>query len=153
MHRIYHLAVILVSFVGLSGCGSGEGDYPVAIVTGKVLCESKPVANALVYFQPIKPPSAAKDSSSLLGKMGIGLTAEDGTYKISTYGEADGAVVGMHRIRVLRPENPNFKCSCEINPTKTLLEVTVKEGQKNEFDIQLPPGSGAAQPYVDPDAE
>ncbi|MCY2973956.1 MAG: hypothetical protein NTW52_04720 [Planctomycetota bacterium] len=151
MLRSDGLVVILTLLVVISGCSSGESDYPVAVVTGKVLCDNKPVANALVYFQPMKPPSAAKDSSSLLGKMGIGLTAEDGTYKISTYGEADGAVLGMHRIRVLRPENPNFKCSCEINPTKTLLEVTVSEGQKNEFDIQLPPGTGAAQPQVDPD--
>jgi hypothetical protein len=152
MRKSCYFIGTLALLIGASGCGSESGDYPVAAVTGKVLCDGKPVAKALVYFQPMKPTTAAKDSSSLLGKMGIGLTAEDGTYKISTYGDADGAVLGMHRVRVVRPENPDFKCSCEINSNKTHLEVTVNEGQKNEFDIQLPPGNGIVQPAVDPDA-
>jgi len=129
----YFFSVACVALSACAGCGSG--DFPVAKVTGKVLCEGQPVAGCAVYFEPLR--TGGTDSSAIVGKPGFAFTKPDGTFTISTseVGAEDGAVVGMHRVRVGRGE---AKCNCSMNDEKTLIEVEVKADGNNDFEIVLP---------------
>lgn len=122
----------------VTGCGSG--DFPVAKVTGKVMCEGQPVGGAAVYFEPLRV--GGSDVSAIVGKPGFAFTKPDGTFIISTseVGAEDGAVVGMHRVRVGRGE---AKCNCSMNDEMTLVEVEVKADGNNEFELLLPKSSAA----------
>jgi hypothetical protein len=123
-----------VSLTALAGCGSG--DFPVAKVTGKVLCEGQPVAGCAVYFEPLRV--GGPDVSAIVGKQGFAFTRPDGTFTLSTseVGAEDGAVIGTHRVRVGPGE---AKCNCSMNDEFTLMEVEVKTDGKNDFEIVLPP--------------
>lgn len=115
--------------------GCGTGDFPVAKVTGKVLCNGQPVDGAAVYFEPLRV--SGSDASAIIGKPGFAFTMPDGTFIISTseVGAEDGAVVGMHRVRVGRGE---AKCDCRMNDEFTLMEVEVKADENSDFEIVLP---------------
>jgi hypothetical protein len=125
------LLLIAAFFVGCS-----KGDFPTAKVEGVVLCEGKPVAAAAVYFEPLQTP----EKKMIVGKQGFAFTDDSGKFKISTYfpGQNDGAVVGKHRVRVGRGD---AKCNCSMNEEKDIMQVEVKEGQVNTFELVLEPAS------------
>jgi|GEM_PF-2054304 len=118
----------------LPGCG-GSGDFPVAKVTGRVMCEGQPVGGCAVYFEPLR--SGGAEASALVGKPAFAFSQPDGTFVLSTseLGANDGAVVGKHRVRVGRGE---AKCNCSMNDEMTLMEVEIKADGNNEFEIVLP---------------
>jgi hypothetical protein len=118
--------------------GCSKGDFPTAKVEGLVLCEGKPVAAAAVYFEPLK--STGQDSSIIVGKQGFAFTDAEGKFQISTYfpGQNDGAVVGKHRVRVGRGD---AKCNCSMNEEIDLMQVEVKAGEVNKFELVLKPAN------------
>ncbi len=120
---------ILVMAVALSGCGTGQ--FPVAPVSGVVMCDGKPVPGALVYFAPQQ-----SGDNALVGKVGLGVVDDQGKFTVRTYGSDDGAVVGMHDVRVERGNGPG--CDCAMNPDRAVAQVEVKDGENN-FTIELPP--------------
>lgn len=131
--------LVLASFAcGLSGCGGIE-QYPVAVVTGRVTCQGKPVPHAMVFFEPL-----ASGQSAMTGKQGFGECNEKGEFIISTYSDKDGAVIGKHWVHVMPPhseDHPGFKCPCEFNSATKRIEVTVNENGKNNYDFALPVGT------------
>ncbi len=129
MKRMWSIALLTVC-VAFAGCG-GNG-FPTAQVTGRVVCEGKPVAGAMVYFEPIK----GSGTNGLAGKQGFSYTDAEGKYVISTYepGGQDGAVIGKHRVRVGKGK---AKCNCAMNEEVDLMEVEVKAEGKNEFELVL----------------
>jgi len=131
---ISRLSCIGVLLATLLGCGGG--DFPTAKVEGIVLCEGQPVAGAAVYFEPLP----ANSNEMIVGKQGFSFTDSDGKFRISTYspGGNDGAVVGKHRVRVGRGD---AKCNCSMNDEKDLMQVEVKKGEVNKFELVLIPAS------------
>lgn len=127
--RVWSIGVLTI-FVAFAGCG-GNG-FPTAQVTGRVVCEGKPVEGAMVYFEPIK----GSGTNGLAGKQGFSYTDAEGKYVISTYepGGQDGAVIGKHRVRVGKGK---AKCNCAMNEEVDLMEVEVKADGKNEFELVL----------------
>ncbi len=126
----------IVFLLGVCVLGCGGSDFPVAAVSGKVTCEGKPVAYAMVFFEPLK-----SGESAMTGKQGFADCNENGEFFISTYGSKDGAVVGKHQVHVMPPhaeDHPKVKCPCEFNSKTEKIEVEVKSGQKNEFTFALP---------------
>lgn len=124
------------SFLGLAlltsmfvGCGGG--DFPTAPTTGVVMCEGKPVPGALVFFEP-----QLQGENALVGKTGLGVANDEGKFSVKTYGSNDGAVVGMHNVKVERGSGPG--CDCAMNQDKIVVEVEVKAGEDNNFTINLP---------------
>ena len=114
----------------LNGCGSGD-KFPVTHVSGTVVCEGKPVAKALVYFEPVR-----SGESATVGDQGFALTDDQGKFVVSTYGENDGAVVGKHLVRVGKSET-SPPCNCALNAEKVLQEVEVLSGDAQTFEFVL----------------
>ncbi len=83
--RVCRVASLLVLLV--TGCESCNPVYPV---TGKVTLEGKPmVGGGSIYLVPL---------TNQEGKAAGGEIAEDGSYKLSTYGTGDGSMVGEFRV-------------------------------------------------------
>ena len=140
------LCSIVASSALMIGCGSG-GDFPVAPVRGRVLCEGQPVPHVRVFFEPLET-----DRSAIVGKQAIAVTEADGTFVLSTYGTGDGAVIGRHRVRVGGPnrgDHPNFTCACVLNSEIDIMQVEVKANAENEFDVVLKKKTGRERPSLD----
>jgi hypothetical protein len=130
---------ISIAYVAL-GCsllGCSAGDFPTAAVTGKVLCKGQPVADAMVFFEPLINPNS---ESASVGKQAFSITDAEGQFTLTTYAPNDGAVVGKHRVRVA---GPNVRCECSLNEERDVMEVEVKAGQQNAFVVELPPATQA----------
>ena len=87
-------------------CGCGPKRLPTAPVQGKVLYQGKPLEFGGVLFQPENGPLAR-------GKIGA-----DGTFRLSTYREGDGAVLGTHRVQVAcyETQRPGAKIRAGVEP-------------------------------------
>ena len=120
----------LVVFGILLGC-DGVKEFPRAQVTGRVMCEGKPVPKTLVTFE-VKRTS----DSGLVGQLGTAVTDEEGKFVVSTYGDKDGAVIGKHMIRVGKTETTP-PCNCAINDMTVQMEIDVTEKGPNNFEIAL----------------
>jgi len=69
----------------LSGCNRGPMLVPVS---GTVLYNGKPLEFGSVMFQPRS------------GQPAVGEIQPDGTFRLSTFALDDGAVVGIHKVRI-----------------------------------------------------
>jgi len=84
--RCFWFASTLVVVPLAIGCGPTTDS--VAPVSGRVSVDGKPVKNASIQFTPV-------------GKRAAGaITDENGNYKLSTYGQFDGAVLGEHKVAI-----------------------------------------------------
>jgi len=82
------------ALAAICGCSGQESTYEV---TGKVtMADGSPLNGGMVVFQaPRKPPAK-------------GSIQPDGTYKLGTYEEGDGAVAGTHQVTIVPPTPPNW---------------------------------------------
>ena len=136
---------VLLLLALLSGCSGGLKEFPVADVSGVVLCEGKPVPFAKVQFNP---KAADGSKSAIVGKPGFAFADKDGKFVLSTYGDGDGAVIGKHVVTAV--PDPEHPCNCHSDDITPLMEVEVKAGQTNEFEVQVPLKKGNLQPTPDP---
>jgi hypothetical protein len=70
-----------------AGCARKTG-LPTAPVVGKVTYRGKPVPTGTVMFTPEDGPAAT------------GNIAPDGSYRLTTYRDGDGAVIGRHKVTI-----------------------------------------------------
>jgi hypothetical protein len=82
----FSLSTIGLLVFATVGCGSNQ--LPVAPVEGQVLYRGKAIESGSVMFQPTMGPPAK------------GVIKPDGTFRLSTYGVDDGAVIGQHKVRI-----------------------------------------------------
>jgi hypothetical protein len=135
--------VCLASLAVVAGCG--QSDFQTAKVSGRVVCDGQPVSNIVVFFEPLMTGTDA-----LVGKQGLGRTRDDGSFQISTYGDKDGAVVGKHRVRVGWSDDfIDSSCACVVNSESDIMQVEVKKGEANEFELVLPKRTAKDQPTLD----
>jgi len=128
MKKCSMLALIVLG--SLLGCGGVE-EFPRAQATGRVMCEGKPVAKALVTFEVKRT-----GGSAMVGQLGTAVTDEEGKFVVSTYGNKDGAVIGKHMIRVGKTES-SPPCNCALNDMTVQMEVDVSEKGPNNFEVTL----------------
>jgi len=88
----------LLVVLNVTGCGPTRP--AMTPVEGKVLFNGEPLTFGCVIFQPDE------------GWPAVGHLRPDGTFKLTTYKEGDGAVIGRNRVRVTcfegqRPDSPN----------------------------------------------
>ena len=100
-----------------AGCRTSP--YEIAPVSGTVQLEGKPLADAVVNFQPI-----ATDGNDA-GPGSTGRTDENGKFVLKTVDDFDGAVVGKHKVRIYSysPESPSSSDEDDANtPTEKVPE-------------------------------
>ena len=132
--------------LAIAGCGQGIKEFPCAEASGRVTCDDKPVQGAIVYFSP-----KMKGKSAEVGKPGFAITDESGRFVLSTYGTADGAVVGTHVVRVTTSNE--FPCDCVGEETRDLMDVEIVADKPNEFEVKLPRRTAPVQKNPFDDAE
>jgi hypothetical protein len=85
-----------VSLCGLWMCtGCGGSDHPeLGYVTGTVTVGGRPLENAVVTFTPSD------------GRPSKGTTDSSGRFALSYTQNAEGAMIGTHRVRVVKLQTP-----------------------------------------------
>ena len=92
------LLFVTLSFcASLSGCG-GSGAVPVYPVTGKVFYKGEPAEGALVVFYPVGHEKVSKEK---VEPRPSGMVDGDGTFKLTTHENNDGARAGDYQISVV----------------------------------------------------
>ena len=134
--RVRYSVSCLASFVlVLVGCTPSDR-LPTAPVSGRVTLDGRPLEMGSVTFVP-------QDGS---GRPATGSIQSDGSYRLGTYDDDDGALLGLHKISVvcreprgLPPNDGGGRSLIPLkysNPGTSELEYTVKDSS-NEFNIEL----------------
>lgn len=123
----------------IAGCSESLDRPKTFPVAGKVTYKGQPVPKGTITFQPDQ------------GQASVGEIQPDGAYRLSTFGEGDGAVPGHYRVYVisntadpnLMPgSSPGWKPPKDLVPAKygkaetSGLETTVSEDKK-EYNFEL----------------
>jgi hypothetical protein len=128
------LVVVALTSV-LVGCSSDR--MRTAPVKGKVMYKGKPVPNGTITFNPASGPTATGEIQA------------DGTFVLTTYRKADGAIPGKHTVVIVAMQDMTNKLPEERTPlpppivpdkytsaATTNLKVEVKDAPNN-FDFDL----------------
>jgi hypothetical protein len=154
---ILAVAALLAAGAAVPGCGR-EPRPPMGRVSGKVTYKGQPFDAGMVVFNPAGGPENST------GQPATGKIAADGSYRLTTFDDGDGALVGEHIVMVkasklvrtakpakndveqIRQPGPDGKLSYVhlesripskyANPSKTPLRFTVKPGD-NAYNIDL----------------
>ena len=104
--RALSLFVAVAALVGVAGCGPSRP--AVAPVSGAISYGGTPVTTGVIYFYPEK------------GRPATSLISRDGTYTLGTFTQADGALMGSHRVviesRITSPAAPRRTLSTPALP-------------------------------------
>jgi hypothetical protein len=123
-----------------AGCGSGD-PYTYAPVSGRVTLNSKPLPGATVRFQPV----AAGTSNPGTGSSAI--TDADGRFTLEVVmvgKKIKGAVVGMHKVRIDLPREPETDPT-DDRPKKFKRLPAQYSGKYTKLEFNVPvDGSDAA---------
>lgn len=120
-----------LALAALVGCQGNR--LPTAAVEGKVSYQGKPLEFGSVLFQPDRGPPAR------------GLIGQDGAFRLSTYGNGDGAIVGLHRVQVVCYESqrsgnpPRPKPGEELNPGKLLIPPKYAQFETSGLQVEVKP--------------
>ena len=135
----------LVAAVGVAVGGCGAKTPPTYPVEGKVVfADGSPLSGGLVEFESVPAEGMPVNAR--------GIIQSDGSFRLTTYAEGDGALAGKHRAIVVGPRPIASQYDDESNQpppkppvdrrfesyTTSGLEFTVTEG-KNEFLIKIEP--------------
>jgi hypothetical protein len=144
MEIVQHLCFWLC-LAGFAGCTfNGSTTAPVR---GKVTLDGQPVTRGIVHFLPDAGPAAS------------GPLTADGTYRLSTHGTQDGAVIGNHQVYFSPPptdlsdysmddyvankpppKNSRYEVPHKyLSPSTSGISAEVKSG-KNQIDFDLTSG-------------
>lgn len=130
------LILSLLSIVSLTGCtGSGDGLTKYS-VKGAVKVNGEPAAGIVVRFR-------SKDASSpgANARFPVGVTDDDGVFRVSTNGEADGAVAGEYEVTIVWPES-------DEPPLRDRLGGAYATAEKSKLQVTIEPGDNELQPFV-----
>ena len=131
--RLNRLAIVACSLVFLPGWGCDGGGTPhlgkTVPVKGRITYQGKPLIRGSVTFEP-------EDS----GREAEGKIGPDGTFILTTFKEGDGAMPGVHRVKVgngaVGPSLKDAMPTKRKNPRDSTVTVEVVEG-KTEYDIDF----------------
>ena len=122
----------LAALVALVGCN----DRPdMAPVTGRVLYNGQPLPYGSIVFQPPR------------GQLAAAAIQTDGSFRLSTFAENDGAIVGPHKVSVTcytsqRPSEKTQKKVGEATLGELLIPSQYTFLEQSGLSAEVPP-SGA----------
>ena len=133
---------IFAALVGV-GCSKGPALYPVQ---GKVIFKGKDVGGATVIFHP-------KDGDPVKSHRSVGLTADDGTFKLST-GDKLGAEAGTYKVTLIwtkevppaagKKKEINLNMSAE---TYDVFQGSFAELSKSKIEVSIKAGDNKLEPF------
>ncbi|MFM7072533.1 MAG: hypothetical protein ACKO38_12155 [Planctomycetota bacterium] len=138
MERLKLWGALAISVCGLVGCGDGlPRRVPIA---GKVLIDGQPLARGFIQV-------VAENDRPASGEIGV-----DGSFRLTTYEDNDGCVLGKHKVVVIANENQGPYAMKWLAPkeysnpatTDLVLDVT---GSQDDVVIELTWKGG--RPYVE----
>ena len=116
--------------------GCSRPPHELAPVRGTVTLDQTPLGGGRVMFAPI-----AASQNREVGKPAFGQIQADGAFRLTTYREGDGAVVGEHWVTIYGPRADAQPSSAANIPRFKRLAVSKKQavvaGQENEIHIRL----------------
>lgn len=119
-----------------TGCGAARDDglrkYPAQ---GVVTINGKPVAGVVVRL--IGASSAGAGANA---RFPVGVTDDQGVFRISTNGTEDGGVAGDYGVAVVWPENNE-------PPLRDRLEGAFSTPEKSRLRITISPGDNHFPPF------
>lgn len=96
VRRLLILFCAGATFAWVTGCGDGRPK--LVRVTGTVMLDGKPLADAIVSFQPLAAEAGAFQRPS------SAVTDSEGKYIPGTFGEKDGLPAGKYRVAIQKRE-------------------------------------------------
>jgi hypothetical protein len=123
-------AAAVAAMTMLIGC-SGQ-PYQVAPTHGRVTVDGIPLNQGKVMLTPI-----AKGKDLRAGRIALGRINEQGDFKLSTYSDGDGAIVGDHWATVINVEEKLPKGIPEFARLMFPEKVSVKADQENQIDLEF----------------
>jgi hypothetical protein len=126
------MRVVTVTTLLVLIAGCNRNNFTLAPVHGNITIDNKPLFQGKVMFAPI--PKAGEENP---GRPASGTIQKNGDFRLTTFNQHDGAVVGEHWVTVfnvgedLPDDVPEF--ARVTSPTK----VTVTAGKDNQIDIRL----------------
>lgn len=126
-----------MAFLQLAFVGCGRSTPPVAPVNGKVRLNGKPLTTGNVVTMPAS------------GRGAHGVIDSDGSFALRTFGNNDGALLGMHKVAVVAYEAPAGASGPEAgygkrlvpkrytNPETSGLSIDVKSDDDNFPVLEL----------------
>lgn len=109
-------------------CGCGPR---VAEVRGKVTFDGKSVTAGLVTFAP-----KGVEGKFEAGKPATAVVDQNGEFKLSTFQEGDGALVGVHNVSYQAPGPPRDDIPKMAEAYKQFGHLRLKSG----FEFEVKPG-------------
>jgi len=127
--------LLIVLGGALAGCGGPER-LPTAPVEGRVLYNGEPLAFGSVVFIPEAGPPAK------------GKIQPDGTFRLSTYGDGDGAILGTNRVEITcsstqDPNAPPPDPSEEMPVGQSLIPQKYTDCQTSGFAKEVKEGTNS----------
>lgn len=146
MTRTFNSLLLISLAATITGCSGDQ--FETAPVSGTVTSNGTPVPTGTIVFNPI-----STGTSNMVGKSATGYI-EEGKFVLSTYGDADGAVIGEHSVIVTGKETPpeesgEVEWGAAPNWGSTTETFTVVAGQDNQFEIKLTPPKKDKRPNND----
>lgn len=92
MKKLAQYGLVFALALTLAGCG-GSDRPPMEKVSGTVTLDDQPIEGASVMFMPVDG-----------GKPAYGVTDAAGRFRLTTYDDGDGALVGDHRVTITKKE-------------------------------------------------
>jgi hypothetical protein len=132
--RVLPVAAVLLA---LAGCDSAD---PITThpVSGQVMYDGKPAAGVQVFLYPTSAPIVPQIPANPHG-----VTGPDGTFKITTFKDGDGAAEGGYQVILLWP--PETKEGEEPGDEDRLLGWYTAVHSK--FTVHIKPGENRIPTY------
>lgn len=125
--------VTAVSLALVGGCGSQNDGLTKYPAQGTIILNGAPVAGLIVRLV-----SDDKQSTGRNSRFPVGVTDEQGVFRLSTNGQNDGAVVGDYTVTIVWPERNEPPLVDRLKgayatPEKSDMHVTI-EAAENIFE-------------------
>ena len=114
---------LLMLLLPLVGCNNNP---PVAPVSGKVSLKNSTFVDGRVLFLPVNG-----------GQQALGVIQEDGTFRLGTFSDDDGALVGEHHALIVKASlaaDPDNKLHFRRDESK---RITVRPDTENKFEFEM----------------
>jgi hypothetical protein len=134
------LCLTIASLMAFSGCSDGKIGRNK--VNGVVNVDGKPAPGMMVIFCPIGGTPEFQKARPM------GLTKEDGTFEVNTFGGADGAPAGQYKVLMNWPaksKGPSRDGMGQMGFDR--LQGRYNNLEKSPFTVEVKSGTNDLQPF------